>query len=139
MALPPLLSERPTSHQRAIIIAGPIIGGALTGLALGVSEGVWLVANIIMILGGVVAGFDHLGAGAGARRGLFGGFVFGLALLATHEITGMEAEAKLPDPGILLVVVTTAAGCALGALGGALRARAQARAAEPAVETEPVL
>jgi hypothetical protein len=139
MALPPLLSERPPAHQRAIVIAGPIIGGVITGISLGISEAVWTVTNIIMILGGVVAGFDHLGAGAGARRGLFGGFVFGLALLATHEITGLDAEAKLPDPGILLVVVTTVAGCALGALGGALRARAQARAAEPAVETEPVL
>jgi hypothetical protein len=145
MALPPLLDERPSSHQKLIPIVGPILGGAITGIALGISEGVWLVANIIMILGGVMAGFDHLGAAAGARRGLFGGFVFGLALLATHEIAGLEAEAKLPDPAILLVVVTTVVSIGLGAAGGALRARAQARAvasepvaAEPAA-SEPVL
>jgi hypothetical protein len=129
MPLPPLLSERPPSQQKLIPVAGAVIGGALTGVALGISEAVWAILNIIMILGGVAAGFDHLGAAAGARRGLFGGVVFGLALLAVHELGGMDAEATLPDPAILLAVVTTVAGTALGALGGALRARAQARAA----------
>jgi hypothetical protein len=135
MALPPLLSERPPAQQRVIPIAGPLVGGALTGVALGISEAAWIVVNVVMVLGGVAAGFDHLGAAAGARRGLLGGLLFGLALLATHELTGMNAEAKLPDPAILLVVVTTVAGVGLGALGGALRARAQARA----TASEPVV
>ena len=129
MALPPLLSERPPTQQRVIPIAGPIIGGVLTGLALGVSEGLWALANIIMILGGVAAGFDHLGAAEGARRGLLGGTIFGIALLLTDAISGMSREAKLPDPAILLLIVTIVAGTLLGALGGALRARAQARRA----------
>jgi hypothetical protein len=145
MALPPLLDERPPSHQKLIPIVGPILGGVITGIALGISEPVWLVVNLVMILGGIAAGFDHLGAAEGAKRGLLGGFLFGCAVVLTDAVTGWDRAAKLPDPAILLVVVTTVVSIGLGAAGGALRARAQARAvasepvaSEPAA-SEPVL
>ena len=72
------------------------------------------------------AGFDHLGAGAGARRGLVAGLIFGGSILIAHEIHGAEAKADLPDPAILLVVLTAALGAGFGALGGLLRLRAHA-------------
>jgi hypothetical protein len=81
------------------------------------------VLSIIGILGGIGAGFDHLGAAAGARRGVVAGLIFGSSILIAHEIHGAEAKADLPDPAILLIVLTTALGAAFGALGGRLRGR----------------
>jgi len=42
-----------------------------------------------------------------------------------HELHGRAAKAHLPDPEILLVVITTVLGVAFAAVGGALRARFQ--------------
>jgi len=108
-----------------IVLAGivPAVYGAITGYFLGVSEGTYLVLSLIGILGGIGAGFDHLGAGAGARRGLLAGAIFGAAILIAHEIHGATAKADLPDPAILLVVATVLLGAAFGALGGWLRGR----------------
>jgi hypothetical protein len=113
-----------------VLLAGvlPAAYGAVTGYFLGVSEVTYLVLSVIGILGGIGAGFDHLGTAAGARRGVVAGLIFGGAILIAHEIHGAEAEAHLPEPGILLVVVTTALGALFGALGGWLRERAEARA-----------
>lgn len=127
--LPPLLSERSRNEQ--IVIAGviPALFGAITGYFLGVSEGTYAVLSAVGVLGGIGAGFDHYGAVAGAKRGLLAGAIFGAAILITHEIHGAEAEAQLPEPAVLLVVITTVLGAAFGALGGWVRGRLSARAA----------
>lgn len=125
MALPPLLAEHPRPVQALLAGVVPTVFGAVTGIFLGVSEPVYLVLALLGILGGVAAGFDHLGAAGGARRGALGGVLFGAAILIAHELSGAEAEAELPEPAVLLVVVTTVLGVLLGALGGRLRARAQ--------------
>lgn len=124
---PPLLEEHPRSLQ--IVLAGlvPAIYGAVTGYFLGVSEGTYIVLSVIGILGGVGAGFDHVGAAAGAKRGLLAGTIFGAAILIAHEIHGATAKADLPDPAVLLVVVTALLGMAFGAVGGWLRQRLSAR------------
>ena len=101
----------------------PALYGALTGYFLGVSEPLYLILSIVGIVGAVGAGFDHLGARAGAARGVVAGSVFGAAILIAHEIDGSEAEAHLPEPAILLVAVTTVLAVAFAALGGWLRAR----------------
>jgi hypothetical protein len=121
--LPPLLEEHPRSIQVFLAIILPAAYGALTGYVLGVSESTYLVLSIIGVLGGIGAGFDHLGAAAGAKRGLLAGVIFGSSILIAHEIHGATAKADLPDPAILLVVATTVLGAAFGALGGALRKR----------------
>jgi hypothetical protein len=108
----------------------PAIYGAITGYFLGVSEATYLVLSVIGVVGGVGAGLDHLGAKAGARRGLVAGLIFGAAILIAHELHGAEAKAELPDPPILLMVVTTALGALFGALGGRLRERYE-RGREP--------
>jgi hypothetical protein len=121
----PLLSEHPRPVQILLAVVLPIAYGALTGYFLGVSEVTYLVLSILGVLGGVGAGFDHLGAGAGAKRGLVAGVLFGGSILIAHEIHGAEADAHLPDPAIALVAITTALGGAFGALGGRLRQRAE--------------
>jgi hypothetical protein len=80
------------------------------------------------VLGGIGAGLDHLGARAGARRGLVAGSIFGASILIAHEIHGASAKADLPDPAILLVVVTTVLAIGFAALGGWLRERTVRRA-----------
>jgi hypothetical protein len=127
--LPPLLNEHPRSLQVFLAIILPAAYGALTGYVLGVSEGTYLVLSIIGILGGVGAGFDHLGAAEGAKRGVLAGLIFGSSILIAHEIHGATAKADLPEPAILLVVLTTLLGAAFGALGGYLRQRAMSKAA----------
>lgn len=125
MALPPLLAEHPRPVQAVLAVVVPAIFGAVTGVFLGISEPVYLVLTLLGILGGVAAGFDHLGGAGGARRGALGGVLFGASILIVHELGGDEAEAELPEPAVLLVAVTTVLGVLLGALGGRLRARAQ--------------
>lgn len=124
MKLPPLLTEQPRSLQLLLAVILPVAYGAVTGYFLGVSEGTYLVLSILGVLGGIGAGFDHHGAAAGAKRGLLAGLLFGSSILIAHEIHGADAKAHLPDPAILLVVVTTVLGVAFGALGGWLRERA---------------
>jgi hypothetical protein len=124
VTLPPLLNEHPRWLQFLLAVALPVAYGALTGYVLGVSEGTYVVLSVLGVLGGIGAGFDHLGAREGAVRGALAGLIFGSAILVAHEIHGATAKAHLPDPAILLVVATTALGCLFGALGGYLRHRA---------------
>jgi hypothetical protein len=122
--VPPLLEEQPRSLQALLAIVLPAVYGAVTGYFLGVSEGTYLVLSILGVLGGIGAGFDHVGAGDGAKRGTLAGLIFGSSILIAHEIHGAAAEAHLPEPAVLLVVATTVLGAAFGALGGYLRGRA---------------
>jgi hypothetical protein len=127
-----LLSEHPRSVQVLLAVMVPGVFGAIAGYFLGVSETTYLVLSAIGVVGGIGAGVDHVGAKAGARRGLLGGFIFGGAILLAHEIHGAEAKADLPHPAILLIVITTCLAALFGAIGGRLRARSL-----PLVEPEP--
>jgi hypothetical protein len=120
------MSQHPFVVQFALCGVLPVAFGAATGVLLGVSEPWYLVFSLAGVLGGLGAGFDHAGAGAGARRGLLGGSLFGASILIAHELHGADAKAHVPDPAIVLVVVTTILGIALGAAGGALRSRVEA-------------
>jgi hypothetical protein len=115
----------------------PAAYGAVTGYFLGVSEATYLVLSVIGVLGGIGAGFDHLGVAEGARRGFIAGLIFGGSILIAHEIHGAEATAHLPDPAILLVLVTTLLGIAFAALGGWLRLRAEIRARAEGAASAP--
>jgi hypothetical protein len=125
--LPPILSEHPRWLRAFLAIELPAAYGALTGYFLGVSESTYLLLSVVGIVGGIGAGFDHVGAAAGAKRGLIAGSIFGAAILIAHEIHGASAKAQLPDPAVLLVVATTLLAVAFAALGGRLRARAHAK------------
>lgn len=131
MKLPPLLREHPRWLQVLLALVLPAAYGALTGYFLGVSEATYVVLSIIGVLGGIGAGFDHMGAAIGLRRGIVAGLIFGSAILIAHEVHGADPKADLPDPETVLVAVTTGLGAAFGALGGWLRERlARPRMAE---------
>ncbi len=136
----PLLSEHPRPLQFVLVFVLPALFGLLTGYFLGVSEPVYLILSIIGIVGGIGAGYDHLGAAAGAKRGVIAGSVFGASILIAHEIHGASAKAHLPEPAILLVVLTTVLAILFAALGGWLRKRHVRKAAplsEPEVQPAP--
>lgn len=124
--MPHLLRERPVGLQ--IVLAGivPALFGAVTGWALGVNETAYIVLSVLGIGGGYLAGMEHRGAGEGAIRGVIGGALFGSFILITAEVLDKEHKAHLPEPEILLVVITTAFGVGLGALGGRARVRREA-------------
>ena len=115
--------------QITLAVIVPVLYGAFTGYILGRSEGGYLILGLLAAIGGVAAGFDHDGAGAGAKRGIVGGFLFGAGILIAHEIDGSEPKANLPDPAILLLLFTVIPGIALGAIGGRLRGRVIERTA----------
>ena len=128
------MSDHPLGVQILLVAVVPAVYGAITGWFLGISEGVYVVLSLIGIVGGVGAGFDHLGAKAGARRGIAAGLIFGVFILIGHEIQGGDAKADLPHPGILLPLITTVLAVGFAALGGWARERAERKGA---VHSEP--
>jgi hypothetical protein len=121
--MPHLFRSQPIGLK--VVLAGvvPALFGAVTGWALGVNETAYLVLSLLGIAGGYFAGLEHDGAGEGALRGVVGGSLFGAFILLTNDVIGEHPEAHLPEPEIILVGITTAAGIGLGALGGRRRHR----------------
>jgi hypothetical protein len=129
MPMPPLLLTRSLTAQIVLAVALPIAYGLLTGWSLGQSAAAYAILSVLGILGGLGAGFDHLGADQGFVRGICGGLLFGVSILAAHGLTDTRAKASLPHPHVVLVVVTVVLGALLGAIGGGLRARSESRRA----------
>ena len=123
-----LLKERSNAEEAIAVVAVPLVFGAVTGWVLGLSEPIYLVLSLLGILGGFAAGLEHEYGLEGFYRGLLGGLLFGLGILLANGIIGKEPKAHLPDPEVLLIVITGGFGAALGALGGTIRDRRQRRA-----------
>jgi hypothetical protein len=120
---PPLLSSRPAGSQIVLGVAVPAAFGLVTGIVLGVSEGGYLLLSLLGIAGGFLAGYEHRTAEEGFLRGVNGGLLFGTFILFGHAFSGADAKADLPEPELLLIVITTVFGGLLGALGGRVRGR----------------
>ena len=135
MRQPDLLESHPPNLQLILAIVVPAVFGIITGVLLGVSEIVYLVLSVLGIGGGYMAGKEHIGASEGAIRGFTGGILFGTFILAAHALTGLERKAHLPEPEILLVVITTVFGIVLGALGGRSREKSARREAVQDVDS----
>lgn len=133
MPIPPLLSSRPVGMQILIANVVPCVFGAICGILLGVSELAYLVLSVLAIAGGYVAGLEHRDGAEGALRGVLGGTQFGAMILLFHELEGSSAKADLPNPAILLLVVTIGFGALLGYLGGRARQRRVGTAVPPPV------
>lgn len=129
----PLLADRSPGLKLVIAVIVPAGFGAITGIALGYSEPVYIVLSVLGILGGIGAGYDHDGAREGLLRGILGGLLFGAFILLAHAVSGREEKAHLPEPAVVLVIITTVLGALFGAIGGALRGRREhaARTSDP--------
>jgi threonine/homoserine/homoserine lactone efflux protein len=120
--------EMPDGRKAYEILIAPAGWGLLCGLALGVSEPLYLVGAVIGILGGIVGGMQHSTSSQALLRGLWAGLLFGLAILLGFEIGGeAEPEADIPDPRIFLLLLTTVPALPLHWLGWKLRARSDAK------------
>ncbi len=117
----PLFSERSRLVQVLTAVVAPAAIGALAGLALGWSAGVYYVVGLIAAIGGILAGLEHRDGWGGADRGLAGGTLYGIFLLLAHAATGKHAKVGLPEFEPILVIFTAIVGMFLGALGGRLR------------------
>ncbi|MEO6496180.1 MAG: hypothetical protein ABIO51_01725 [Solirubrobacteraceae bacterium] len=123
----PLLLARPFPAQLVLAIVLPVAFGALTGWMLSKSETAYLVLSLLGVLGGIGAGYDHLGSSEGFVRGILGGALFGLTILATHSLVDNVAKVHLFEPQWILVIITTVLGALFGAWGGSLRAKSEAK------------
>ena len=126
---PPLFEHHPAPVQFLLGIVLPIIGGLVGGVLLVVSEPIYLIYSILAIGAGYFGGLEHVGGEEGALRGFTGGLLFGTFILLAKEVSGSDPKAHLPEPEVLLVVLTTVLGVFLGWLGGRSRAKREARAA----------
>ena len=70
----------------------------------------YLVYSVLAIGAGYFGGLEHVGGEEGALRGFTGGVLFGTFILVAHEVSGVEPKAHLPEPEVLLVVITTVLG-----------------------------
>jgi hypothetical protein len=128
--MPVLLRSREVPLQVVLAVAVPAAAGAIAGWLLGLNEIAYIVWSVLALLGGFFAGLEHNGAREGAIRGVLGGALFGAVLLLVHQLIDQEPKAKLPDPEVVLVVITALIGTVSGALGGRRRAKHEGEMAE---------
>jgi hypothetical protein len=119
----PLFRDRPLAVQILTGLVVPAAFGAIVGIALGISSGLYWGLQLVGLVGGVLGGLEHRDGWEGADRGLVGGALFGTFLLVAHAIAGTHAHVKLPGFEPFLAVVTAIVGMFAGALGGFLRRR----------------
>jgi hypothetical protein len=120
MQTPTLFRDRPRPVQIVLGGAVPLAFGAVVGILIGVSAGVYWALAVLAGLGAVLAGFEHQDGWGGADRGLVGGALFGLGILLAHAIAGTHAKVSLGSFPPLLIVIDAIFGMFLGALGGRL-------------------
>jgi hypothetical protein len=120
MQTPTLFRDRPRPVQIVLGGAVPLAFGAVVGIVIGVSAGVYWALAVLAGLGAVLAGFEHQDGWGGADRGLVGGALFGLGILLAHAIAGTHAKVSLGSFPPLLIVIDAIFGMLLGALGGRL-------------------
>lgn len=107
----------------------PVVWGVVCGLLLAWSAPAYLVGTAFGILGGIAAGAQHATVREAMVRALVGGTLFGLAILLGFELTGdEEATVELPDPAILLLLLTVIPAFPLHRLGWRLGRRRAAPA-----------
>lgn len=134
MKPPPLFRDQPRVVQILLGLVAPLAFGALCGYLLGASEAWFNGLMLLAGLGGIGAGFEHLGAREGALRGIIGGVLFASGLLVCFSLRALPARVPLPLPIGGMVALYAASGAPLGALGGRLRRRSEDRRARaPAV------
>jgi hypothetical protein len=123
MQSPTLLRDRPREAQIVLARVVPFVFGALVGIALGISAGLYWGLLALAAIGGVLAGLEHEDARGGARRGVIGGALFAAGLLIAHALSGADEKVSLGSFPLLLIPIDAVIGMGLGALGGWLRSR----------------
>jgi hypothetical protein len=111
-------NQRGRELQILLAVVVPFVFGAIVGVVLGWSAGVYWVLSAIAALGAVLAGLEHPDARSGALRGLVIGAVYGVGVLLAHAVAGTDAKVSLGSFPPLVIVIDAVVGAALAALGG---------------------
>jgi hypothetical protein len=129
---PEYFLDRPVAVRAILVVLVPGLFGLFCGWMLGESKTVYIVTQALAAMGGYMAGWEHRTGKEAALRGLFGGAVFGGAIVLMHELTGDEPTVELPHPAIVLLAFTGGIGAILASFGaGARRRREEAGPPEP--------
>jgi hypothetical protein len=130
MPKPTLLRERSENAQAGLAVIVPLLFGAVVGVVLGTSAGAYWILTAVAALGGLLAGFEHDEVREALGRGAIAGAMFGLGVLAAHQLAGTDAKVSLGSFPPFLIVVDCVVGALLAALGCWMFRRVQ-RGAEP--------
>jgi hypothetical protein len=125
-----LLDRRPFERAISVIVV-PLVFGAIAGFFLGVSKPVYIGLQVLAVIGGYMAGYEHRSGREAAVRGLIGGLVYGGGILLVHELTGDHPKVKLPEPPIVLCAFTGGIGAILASFGASARAHREAAPRKP--------
>jgi hypothetical protein len=122
-------SERGQGAQVLLAVVIPFIFGAIVGVVLGASAGVYWILSAIAAVGAVLAGLEHPDPRSAAIRGLVIGAVYGIAVLLAHAVAGTHAEVSLGSFPPIVILIDALAGAILAAIGGLI---SRARTGRPA-------
>jgi hypothetical protein len=126
----PQWAEMSTGRRLFEALILPSAFGLLCGLALGASSALYLVGVVLALLGGIGGGAQYERRGDALIRGLVAGTLFGAFILLGFELGGAdEPKVKLPDPHVLLLILTVVPSLPLHWLGWRLRPRLLGQAA----------
>jgi hypothetical protein len=118
--------DLPVAIRIQLVTVGPLLLGGVCGFLLGETAAGWWIAQGVAALGGLAGGLDHPNARSAALRGLIGGTLFGVGVVLADAISSNSHMADTPHPIGLLIPVTALIGTLLAALGGRIRAGADA-------------
>jgi hypothetical protein len=119
--------QRGREAQILLAVVVPFVFGAIVGVVLGWSAGVYWILSALAAVGAVLAGLEHPDARSGALRGLVIGTVYGVGVLLAHAVAGTDAKVSLGSFPPLAIVIDAVVGSALAALGGWLASRRRGR------------
>lgn len=114
---PTLLRERPENTQVVLAVIVPLLFGAVVGVVLGTSASLYWVLLAVASLGALLSGLEHDEVKEAAGRGAVAGAMFGLGILAAHQLAGTDAKVSLGSFPPALILIDAIAGALLAALG----------------------
>jgi apolipoprotein N-acyltransferase len=124
---PTLLRERSERTQVVLAVIVPLLFGAVVGVVLGTSASTYWILLAVASLGALLAGLEHDQVKEAAGRGAVAGAMFGLGILAAHQLADTDAKVSLGSFPPLLIVIDAIAGALLTALGCWLVRRRRAK------------
>jgi apolipoprotein N-acyltransferase len=127
MSKPTLLRERAENTQVWLAVIIPLVLGAVVGVVLGTSASLYWILIGVATLGALLSGLEHEEAKEAAGRGAVAGAMFGLGILAAHQLAGTDAKVSLGSFPPFLIVIDAVAGALLAALGCWLGRRRRAK------------
>jgi hypothetical protein len=124
---PVYLLDRPLPVRVLLVVVVPGALGLLGGFLLGQSKVLYLALQVLVVIGGYIAGYEHRSGREGALRGFIGGAFYGGGILLMHELTGDPAKVKLQHPAVILIGITAVVGAVLAAFGASARRNREER------------